>query len=63
MHTVFVYQKSFQKFLTHIFILDLDTLPHPVLHDLINITERQNNSSACEPEEKNEIVVTFPDLF
>ena len=48
---LFLDQCCFNKFLTPIFMLYLNTWPYPTLDDLIHITGNKNNTFACELSE------------
>ena len=58
-HTLFSDQPFFYKLLIHIFSLELDTLPYPMLYDFIHVTENQNSILLCKiPENEDELFIT-----
>ena len=60
---MFLDQPSFNKLLTFIFTLNLDTAHYPAFHDLMNLMEDQENIFECEIQENvgdNKMFITFP---
>ena len=61
---VFLDQASSHKLLTHIFMLDIDTLQYLALHNLINIKENPDSIFEYDTvvnKDENELLIKFPE--